>query len=180
MLADPSGRCIADIVTRVPENIACDGGTLSNGACVCPSGFVPMRAAGNAGRGTCVRTDAENCLGGEMTVAGKCLCSGQVTMSGDTYLLEYSRGKCLPMSCPVTAMKDGKCGATASVEPGSEPERKGRPAPREARDNSGEEPQRRRCGRGSVLTRSGCVPAHRRLPDIYRQYYRNYRFPGAY
>ena len=179
MHADAGGRCLADIVIRSPENIACDGGTVDSGTCVCPSGFSLMRAAANAGGGTCVRTNAENCLGGEMTVSGKCLCNGQVTMSGETYLLAYSNGKCLPMNCPVTAMKDGKCGATASVEPSSEPERRGRPAPREASDNSDEELHRRHCGRGTVLTRAGCVPAQRRLPYIYRQYYRSYRFPGA-
>jgi hypothetical protein len=175
MHADASGRCVADIAIHPPDNIVCDGGTVSNGACVCPSGFKVMGAPGSAG-GTCIRTDADNCLGGEMTVSGKCLCNGQVTMSGETYLLEYSNGKCLPMRCPVTAMKDGTCGPSLAAEPSTEPERKGKTAPREASD---EEPHRRHCGRGMVLTRAGCVPAHRRLPDIYREYYRGYQLPGV-
>jgi hypothetical protein len=180
-----SGNCLADIVTRRPETIVCDGGTVSNGACVCPSGFNVMPAAGNAGGGTCVRTNAENCLGGELTVTGKCLCNGQVRMDGETYLLEYSNGKCLPMRCPVTALlRNGKCGSTTSAEPSIEPETKGRPAPKrddkdskETRDASDDGDHRRHCGRGRVMTHSGCVPAQRQLHDIYRQYYRNYRFP---
>jgi hypothetical protein len=56
------------------------------------------------------------CLGGELTVSGQCLCSGQVTMSGETYLLEYSRGKCLPMRCPVSEVKDGKCTASPTLQ----------------------------------------------------------------
>jgi hypothetical protein len=174
--SDASGRCLADIVNQAPDNMVCDGGNVSNGACVCPSGFRLMRAAGNAG-GTCVRTDADSCLGGELTVSGKCICSGQVTMSGETYLLEYSNGKCLPMRCPVSAMQNGRCGATTSAEPGAEP--KARPAPKGVKDTSDDEPRRRHCGRGMVLTRSGCVPVQHRLQDIYRQYYRNYQFPGA-
>ena len=176
-----SGRCAADIAVQ-PENLTCDGGTLSNGACVCPSGFNLMPAAGNAGGGTCVRTDAENCQGGELTVSGRCLCNGQVTISGETYLLAYSNGKCLPMSCPISAMKDSKCGATASTQPTAEPETKPRPAPKETRqtrNHPGESEHRRHCGRGMVLTRVGCMPVERPLNDLYHQYYRNYQFPGT-
>ena len=176
-----SGRCLADIAVRPPATIACDGGTPSNGVCVCPSDFKLVPTADNTEGGICVRTDAENCQGGELTVGGRCMCNGQVTMSGETYLLEYSNGKCLPMNCPVEAMKDGKCGTTASAEPATEPEDRGRPAQRrhrETRDHSEEAEHRRHCGRGLVLTRVGCVPAERRLNDIYHQYYRNYQFPG--
>jgi hypothetical protein len=177
MVANASGRCVADIVTPLPDDNACDGGTVSKGACICPSGFVQLRVTANNGRGTCVRTNAENCLGGEMTVDGKCLCSGQVTMSGETYLLEYSHGKCLPMNCPITAMKGGRCGTTASVDQSPEPERRSRPAPREARDVSDDEPpHRRHCGSGRVMTRDGCVRVRRHLPDMYQQYYRGYRY----
>jgi hypothetical protein len=182
---EASGRCVADLArapetTRPADNIVCDGGTVSNGFCVCPSGFNPMPAAGTRGS-VCARTNAENCLGGQLSVSGKCTCHGQVTMSGETYLLEYSNGKCLPMRCPVTAMSpDGTCGGTSPTAPSlaSEPkgESKGRPA-REARDtreDSDEGEHRRRCGRGMVLTRSGCAAPHRSLDDLYRRYYRNY------
>lgn len=174
-----SGRCVADIAVQRPENAACDGGTLSNGACICPAGFNLMPAAGNAGGGTCVRTDADNCQGGELTVSGRCMCNGQVIMSGETYLLEYSDGKCLPMSCPVGAMKDGKCASTAAAKPTAEPENKPRPAPKETRSHSQASAHRRHCGQGMVLTRVGCVPAEQRLNDLYHQYYRNYQFPGV-
>jgi hypothetical protein len=183
-----SGRCLADIVTRapepprVPENILCDGGTVSNGSCVCPSGFNLMPAAGRAGD-VCARTNAETCLGGQLTVNGKCQCNGQVTMSGETYLLEYSNGKCLPMRCPVTALSgDGKCGLTPSTtapELASEPQREpGRPAPKEVRDareDQDEGEHRRHCGRGMMMTRHGCARVHHRnLDDLYRRYYRYY------
>jgi len=145
---------------------------------VCPSGFNLKPTDDNVG-GTCVRTDAENCLGGELTVSGKCMCSGRVTMDGETYPLEYSRGKCLPSRCPKTAMwRDGRCVANASPQLSSEP--KQQPA-KEAKDASGDSEPRRHCERGMVLTRSGCVPARRRVQDYesrLRQYYRNYRFPG--
>lgn len=187
---EASGRCVADVTRapetiRAPENIVCDGGTVNNGFCVCPSGFNPMPGAG--GRGSvCARHNAENCLGGHLTVSGQCICTGQVTMSGETYLLEYSKGKCLPMRCPVTAMSpDGKCVETSPAAPtlASEPkggsnddnrrESRGRPA-REASDDAEEREHRPHCGRGRVLTRAGCVRAHRSLNDILRQYYRNY------
>jgi hypothetical protein len=177
-----TGGCVADISPLRPEPaIVCDGGTVTNGACACPRGFKLMPAAGNAGGGTCARADAGNCLGGELTVSGKCICSGQVTMDGETYLLEYSAGKCLPMRCPVTALHDGKCGA-ASAQPSAEPERKARPAPKEVKETketSDEDEHRRHCGRGMVMTRSGCVAAHRRQDweGTARQYYRNF-YPG--
>jgi hypothetical protein len=188
---DSGGHCVADIVKRAPEPaIACDGGTVSNGACACPQGFSVMPAPGNAAGGTCARTNAENCLGGELTVSGKCVCNGQVTMDGETYLLEFANGKCLPMRCPVTALRDGKCGATAKASP--EGEAKERPAPRETgqtketretRDTSDDDERRHHCGRGMVYTRAGCVAAHRRHDwdgneSSLRQYYRNlYRGP---
>jgi hypothetical protein len=165
-----------DRITRAPElPTVCDGGTLSNGACTCPSGFRLTAAPGNAAGGTCVRTNAENCLGGELTVGGQCICNGQVTMDGATYLLEYSNGKCLPMRCPVTAMSGGKCVSTSSTDPGREGESKGRPATRDDRQTQDEPEARHHCGRGMVRTRAGCVPTRPRLPDIYH-HYRNY-FP---
>jgi hypothetical protein len=182
-----TGGCVADVSPRGPElpAIVCDGGTATNGGCACPRGFDLMPAAGNAGGGACVRTNADNCLGGELTAGGKCICSGQVTMDGETYLLEYSGGKCLPMRCPVTALHNGKCGAaTTSVQPGAESDGKGRPASRrdvkETRDASDEDEHRRHCGRGMVMTRSGCVAAHRRQDwdGSARQYYRNL-YPGS-
>jgi hypothetical protein len=178
---------VANPVTRAsPQRaIVCDGGTVTNGTCACPAGFNVMPAAGNAGGGTCVRTNAENCLGGELTVNGKCMCSGQVTMDGETYLLEYSNGKCLPMRCPATALlRDGRCVASRSPQLSSEPEPKPRPAKetKEAKDTPDDSEPRHHCERGMVHARSGCVPARRRIQDInesrLRQYYRNYQFPG--
>jgi hypothetical protein len=184
------GGCVADVSPIRPEQptIVCSGGTVTNGACACPEGFNLMPAAGSAGGGTCARANADNCLGGELTAGGKCICSGQVTMDGETYLLEYSSGKCLPMRCPVTALHDGKCGAaTTTAQPSPEPEGKSRPAPRkdvkevkETKDASDEDERRRHCGRGMVMTRSGCVAAHRRQDweGSARQYYRNL-YPGS-
>jgi hypothetical protein len=78
--------------------------------CVCPAGFSLRPAGDGAAGGTCVETNAENCLGGELTVSGICQCNAQVVMSGETYELEFVRGKCLPKRCPVlTIAKDGKC-----------------------------------------------------------------------
>jgi hypothetical protein len=170
----------ADSVTRAPQiTIVCDGGTRTDGTCACPAGSNLMPAAGNAGGGTCVRTNAENCLGGELTVSGKCMCSGQVTMDGQTYLLEYSNGKCLPARCPVTApLRDGRCVAGTSPQLSSQPETK---PVKETKDTADDSEPRRRCERGMVYTRSGCVPARRRAQDYesrLRQYYRNYRYPG--
>ncbi|MBV8926176.1 MAG: hypothetical protein JOZ74_12490 [Bradyrhizobium sp.] len=180
-LEGASGRCVADIGPRQPEPaIVCDGGTLADGACACPQGYDLMPAAGNAAGGTCARANADNCLGGELTVSGKCICSGQVTMDGETYLLEYSRGKCLPMRCPIGALHDGKCGSTTtSAQPSAEPGRL-RPTPEQARDASDEDEHRRHCAHGMVVTRSGCVPARRRpsgWEESARRYYRNY-YPG--
>jgi hypothetical protein len=170
-----SGRCIVDAATAKPNtNIVCDGGTLSNGACRCPAGFDLMQTPGTPG-GLCARTDADNCLGGELTVSGKCVCDGQVTMSGEIYLLEYSNGKCLPMSCPVTALlRSGKCPSSSSAEPGEEQ----RPAPRQAREAEDDSEPHHHCGHGMVYTRSGCVPARRHAPEEYRRYYQNYHLPG--
>src|SRR5262245_15431285 len=150
----------ADIVTRNPEtNVVCDGGALTNGACTCPAGFSLLPASGDASGGTCVRTNAENCLGGQLTVGGKCLCNGHVTMSGEIYLLEYSSGKCLPARCPVTAsLRDGRCVASPLPQL-SEPEPKTRPATREAKEAPQDPEHRQRCGPGLIYTRSGCVPA---------------------
>ena len=63
--------------------------------------------------GTCVRSNAENCRGGVQTVAGICLCDGRVTMSGESYALEFLSGKCVPKRCPDRSyLKDGKCVAS--------------------------------------------------------------------
>jgi hypothetical protein len=180
-----SGACLADIQPTPKaddKNIVCDGGTISSGACGCPAGFHLLAAGGSRAGGTCVRTNAENCLGGELTATGTCLCNGQVVMSGETYLLEYASGKCVPKRCPVqTLLRDGKCVAISATSPGPEPEARNKPAaPKEA---SEEDEHRRHCGHGMIRTRAGCVPARRRLPVIYDNgiggYYRMYPFPGA-
>jgi hypothetical protein len=162
--------------TRAPQlPIVCDGGIVNDGACTCPSGFRLMAASGDAGGGgTCVRTNAENCLGGELTAGGQCICNGQVTMDGETYLLEYSNGKCLPMRCPVTAMSGRQCVSTSSTEPKPEAEPRGRPASRDNRQTRDESDAGHQCRHGMVMTRAGCVPVRRRLPDVFRQYYRYY------
>lgn len=178
----PPPPAVAEPVAPPLAAFVCDGGTATNGTCVCPSGFSLIPAPGNAPGGTCARTDADNCLGGELTVSGKCLCSGQVTMDGATYLLEYSNGKCLPMRCPVTALShEGRCGPMASPQLSSEPEAEQKPRPaREAKETSDEGESRHHCGRGMIYTHSGCVPARRRSPESYenrwRQYYQNYRY----
>jgi len=113
-----SGNCVAAAVPPAPvapvrkasDNVVCDGGTLSDGKCACPAGFELMPVTSNAASGTCVKTDAPNCLGGELTVAGTCFCNGQVTMSGQDYSLELVGGKCVPKRCPQHSyLKDGKC-----------------------------------------------------------------------
>jgi len=179
----PLGRSMTD-------NTVCDGGSMTEGRCTCPAGFDLLANDDNTG-GTCVRSHAENCLGGELTVDGKCLCTGQVVMSGETYLLEYARGKCVPRQCPVqTLLRDGKCVATSADSPAASPDLAGsdKPAPpkQAAQDPANEEPERRyRCGRGTVRTRSGCASAHRRASrysisagNLRRYYYRMYRFPA--
>jgi hypothetical protein len=113
-----SGNCLADIVTatrKANDSVVCDGGSVSDGKCSCPAGFNLLPANGNvAGSGTCVRTNAQNCLGGDLTVAGTCFCNGRVTMSGETYALELVGGKCVPKRCPLyTYLKDGKCIGTS-------------------------------------------------------------------
>jgi hypothetical protein len=195
---DASGRCVTDIVVparKADEAVVCNGGTVTNGGCACPAGFNLRPATGNASGGTCVKTNAENCLGGELTVSGTCLCNGQVVMSGETYLLEYTSGKCVPKRCPIeTLLKDGKCVATSAATPAARPEPQAASKPdspkessRESfKEDSGDSERRHQCGRGMIHTRSGCVAARRRSPGIYgnaaasfRQYYRMYRVPGA-
>jgi hypothetical protein len=198
-----SGRCTADSIDparRTDETIVCKGGTAINGNCACPAGFNLMPATGNLG-GTCVKTNAENCLGGELTVSGTCLCNGQVVMSGETYLLEYTSGKCVPKRCPIaTLLRDGKCVATSAATPPAatvEPETASRSAsPKKTREkpvgeetgkeDSEEADDHRHCAHGMIRSRSGCIAAHRRTPGSYgnaaasfRQYYRMYQVPGS-
>jgi len=189
-----SGTCVADApatppaaVTPVAPTVAivCNGGTVANGACICPSGFELMSTDGNPGNGgTCVKAHAENCLGGVLTVSGTCLCTGQVVMSGETYGLEYVNGKCVPKRCPEqTVAKGGKCLAistTAAVPEVQEPKP---PAPKAADDA---DEHRRHCGKGMVRTHAGCAPARHRyppeigaIPSELQRYYRNYQItPG--
>jgi hypothetical protein len=115
-----SGSCVADIVParKASDSVVCDGGALTDGRCACPAGFDLMPASGTvAGGGTCVKTNAPNCLGGELTVAGTCFCNGRVTMSGESYALELVGGKCVPKRCPEhTYLKDGKCVASSDKD----------------------------------------------------------------
>jgi hypothetical protein len=184
-----SGHDSAALGRRMTDNTVCDGGSVTEGRCTCPAGF-ELKANGDNTGGTCVRSRAENCLGGELTVDGKCLCTGQVVMSGETYLLEYARGKCVPKQCPVqTLLSDGKCVATSADSPVASPDLAGsdKPAPQKqaAQNPATEEPERRyRCGRGSVRTRAGCASAHRRASRFsisagnLRRYYYRYRYPA--
>jgi hypothetical protein len=190
------GTCIADappapevpaatpaVTSRPARAIVCAGGTVSNGACLCPSGFNLMPGDGDAANGgTCVRAHADNCLGGELTVNGTCLCTGQVVMSGETYGLEYVNGKCIPKRCPEqTVLKSGKCLAISTTAAAPEPEAK--PAtPIRAEE---EDEHRRPCGKGMVRTGSGCGPARHRhplgigtIPPDLQHYYRNHQMPG--
>ena len=192
-----SGTCVADAPVRpspaavtpiapVAPTVAivCTGGTVTNGTCVCPSGFNLMSTDGNpANGGTCVKTHADNCLGGELTVSGTCLCTGQVVMSGETYGLEYVNGKCVPKRCPEqTVLKGGRCVAisTTAAAPDVQP----KPAAPKAADE--EDEHRRRCGKGMVRTHAGCAPARHRyppeigaIPSDLQRYYRNYQItPG--
>jgi hypothetical protein len=167
---------------QADDSVVCDGGTLSNGACSCPAGFDLMSTNGNLpGSGTCVRTNAENCLGGELTVAGKCLCNRRVIMSGETYGLEFVGGKCIPKRCPEnTYSKNGKCAAVS--DRGDAPEDKSKPD--QATGPSDEPARHHGCGRGMVRTHAGCVVARRRYPGVFaapEQYYlgpRSYRLRG--
>jgi hypothetical protein len=168
---------------KADEPLLCDGGSASAGRCVCPSGYVVMPPRGGGSGGTCVRTDAANCQGGELTVSGACMCNGQVIMSGETYLLEYTNGKCVPKRCPVsTEMRDGKCISVSAVTPAPEPESKTKP--KDSKEGAEDDEHHRGCGRGMVRTHSGgCVIARRRLPAIpappgFGQYYRTYQLPG--
>jgi hypothetical protein len=185
-----SGHDSAPLGRRMADNTICDGGSFTDGRCACPAGFDLLANGDNTG-GTCVRSHAENCLGGELTVDGRCLCSGQVVMSGETYLLEYARGKCVPKQCPVqTLLRDGRCVATSADSPTASPDLAGsdNPAPpkQAAQNPANEEPERRyRCGRGAVRTRSGCASAHQRASrfsihagNLRRYYYRMYHFPA--
>jgi hypothetical protein len=207
---DAGGHCAADVAAPLPPpvppvaspspaikadgNIRCDGGRVSNGECLCPAGFNVVATSASATGGMCVRTNAENCLGGELTVSGTCLCNGQVVMSGETYLLEYTNGKCVPRRCPVqTQLQNGKCIAVSAVSPNSEPEQKDKAgASRDSSKQSTEDDDDHRphCGRGMVRTRNGCVAARRKLPVITAppglagappnlgKYYRTYQNPA--
>ena len=170
-----SGVCVADAspppatLPRALITITCIGGTASNGQCACPAGFQLMPSGTDPG-GTCVRINAENCQGGAMTVTGTCLCDGQVTMSGQVYDLELSRGKCVPKRCP----REGPC-VTAAAKPESDA------SPRLSSD----EPERpRACAKGMVATRHGCVPVRHRSqtidPGTYFRIKPNYSSPMPY
>jgi hypothetical protein len=90
-----------DLARKADDSIVCDGGSRVEGKCSCPAGFDLLPASANAaGSGTCVKTDAENCLGGQMTVAGTCFCSGRVTMSDESYTLELSAASAFPSDVP--------------------------------------------------------------------------------
>ena len=164
------GACITDAPPAPPRaliTITCNGGTASNGQCTCPAGYELMPAGVDPG-GTCVRTNAENCIGGAMTVAGQCLCNGQVTMSGQVYDLEFARGQCVPKRCP----RDAPC-VTAAAKPETDASPK----------LSSEQPSRD-CGRGMVATRHGCVPVRHRShatdPGTYFRITPNYPSPMHY
>jgi hypothetical protein len=178
-----SSACIANADAATSDQnpaatqaISCNGGTLSGETCTCPAGFKLMGASANAGGGTCVKTDALNCLGGQLTVGGKCLCNGQVTMSGETYDLEYSNGKCVPKRCPVlTVMRDGQCTSSTATFKKPEPEAKSRHASHKLSSlDEGEE--RPRCGRGLFRAHSACAAARQRSHGLLGgEYYKLYR-----
>lgn len=108
----PAAPVAAPPVAAPPVAVFCDGGTVTGGACTCPGGYTLLPATRGSG-GTCVRSNAENCRGGVLTVADICLCDGRVTMSGETYALEFLGGKCVPKRCPdKTYLRDGKCVAS--------------------------------------------------------------------
>jgi hypothetical protein len=105
-------RQLTTTIRESVETITCDGGTVTSGKCTCPAEFRLLPAASGKG-GVCVRNNAESCRGGDLTVAGTCLCTGRVTMSGETYALELVGGKCVPKRCPVdTYLKAGQCVAS--------------------------------------------------------------------
>lgn len=166
------GACIVDLTPaptspRTLITITCNGGTARDGQCTCPAGFRLLPAGTDPG-GTCVRANADNCLGGQMTVAGECLCIGQVTMSGQVYDLEFTHGKCVPKHCP----RDGPC-VTAATNPSAD-----------ASPRLSSEERPRDCGGGIVATRHGCVPARRRShatePNTYFRITPNYPGPMHY
>ncbi|MET4384715.1 hypothetical protein ABIB73_000450 [Bradyrhizobium sp. F1.4.3] len=163
------GACVAD-TPRPPHaliTITCNGGAAGNGQCTCPAGFELMPAEMDPG-GTCVRSNAENCVGGAMTVTGQCLCNSQVTMSGQVYDLEFAKGQCVPKRCP----RDGFC-ATAAAKPDADVSPK-----------LSSEDRPRDCGRGMVATRHGCMPARHRShatdPGTYFRIAPNYPSPMHY
>jgi hypothetical protein len=110
-------------------------------------------------------------------------------MSGEVYLLEFVKGKCIPQRCPVqTVLKDGQCLRTSATTPAPEPEQTGKVTPvtptREVKKepaetkDSDDDDHRRHCGRGMVHNRAGeCVSARRRAPSgiFARQYFQMYR-----
>jgi hypothetical protein len=166
--------------------VFCDGGNVIDGSCACPAGFHVMAITGVAVGGRCVKTDAENCLGGELTVRGTCQCNGQVTMSGEVYLLEFVKGKCIPQRCPVqTVLKDGQCLKTSATTPAPGPDLTGKVTPAAPVSEAKKEPadsddddHRRHCGRGMVHNRAGeCVPARRRAPSsIFARQFRGWGY----
>lgn len=110
--APPVAAPVAPPLAAPAVAILCDGGTATGGTCACPGGYALLPATTGNG-GTCVRSNAENCRGGVLTVAGVCLCDGRVTMSGETYELEYLGGKCVPKRCPDRSyLREGKCVAS--------------------------------------------------------------------
>jgi hypothetical protein len=154
-------------MTKADDRIICDGGGVSAGACVCPAGFGLRPAGDSAAGGTCVKTNAENCLGGELTVSGTCQCNAQVVMSGETYELEFVRGKCVPKRCPLlTIAKDGKCVSASAASDGIEADTNAGATPPKAsgEEASDDDEHPHHCGQGMIRTRSGsgCVSTHRR------------------
>jgi hypothetical protein len=178
-----SGQDNVPFSRKMADNIVCDGGRVTGGRCACPAGFELMPDSVNSGGGTCVKSHTENCLGGALTVDGKCLCNGQVVMSGETYLLEHVRGKCVPRQCPVqTLLKDGKCVATSADAPATSPDLADSPKPAHPKEAAEEVEHHDRCGQGRVPTRSGCAAAHRKYHRSSRgslsRYYYRMRYPG--
>jgi hypothetical protein len=164
--------CIADAPAAVappaaaiaPPPTLCNGGTRRDGACVCPAGFDLMSTDSNpANGGTCVKVHADNCLGGELTVSGTCLCNGRVLMSGETYALEFLNGKCVPKRCSEqTVLTGGRCLAISTSPAAPAPDA---PLPAGPKQADAGDQRRQRCGHGMVRTHAGCVPARRRTPD---------------